>query len=532
MPKLKNDSAPSPVKPGMPEPTTDTAEAAASKDEADIENQVAFATFASDCPEATATSPVRHDAIGNQDLPEQATDANPSPADPGIAESTSPQDDTSEAAATKDEAGAVSQLLAAPSNTPESNLLPTAEEYVTQPAELDDGGCFEPLIRQGPGSTTFKPLSEPKPPSFWELPNASEKPLLPPRVATAPELFTWIKMFLLALTHLAEDAAALAVFWVISAWFHYELTVLPCLVLTGPAHDAVIVLHVLSQFCPQPALLAGFGRGQLGALIRYRTLLISEPNLDKRTAHLLSGLTDRKFLVVRGPKTACHSRLTAIYAGENPETHKIQNSIHIHIAPTNAALPAPPQWLQKMIERVPVHLEQYCDKNLRHILHSMWVPSGLSSETAAIATALGCCIVDALELRQKLVVLLKTRDQQRLSEMSNTTQAVILEATLALCRDGRDHAYCREIAAEANRLLEFRGERVRPRPEHVGRQFKNLGLPTHRLSQTGNGLRFDKATVARIHELASMYMVDVMEDTPTETENLHSSQTAEKKDVE
>ena len=109
----------------------------------------------------------------------------------------------------------------------------------------------------------------------------------------------------------------------------------------------------------------------------------------------------------------------------------------------------------------------------------------MSSETAALATALGRCIVDAPELRQKLVTLLQTRDQQRLSEMSNTKEAVVLEATLALSRDGREHAYAREIADVVNRR--FRKLAVRRRvcaPESVGRSLKGLGLPTHQLSQS------------------------------------------------
>ena len=201
-------------------------------------------------------------------------------------------------------------------------------------------------------------------------------------------------------------------------------------------------------------------------------------------------------------------------------------SIHIHISPTNAALTAPPQWLRKMIERVPVHLDQYRNKNLSYIRHWKWVPYGMSSETATIATALDCGIVDAPELRQKLVLLLKSQDQQRTSEMSDSIDAVVVEATQALIRDGRGHAYVREIAAEANRRLEAHGEMARLRPEKVGRLLKKLGLCTRRLSQAGNGLTFDKAIVARIQQLAAMYGI---EDAPAETENLHGSQTTEKK---
>ncbi len=134
--------------------------------------------------------------------------------------------------------------------------------------------------------------------------------------------------------------------------------------------------------------------------------------------------------------------------------------------------------------------------------------------------------MDAPELRQKLVTLLKTQDQLRLSEMSDTSEAIVLEATRALSRDGRQQAYAREIAVEVNRRLEARGETARLRPEKVGHRLKKLGLRTRPLSQTGNGLTFDKATLARIQQLAVVYM---MEDTPSETKNLHDSQATENK---
>lgn len=352
------------------------------------------------------------------------------------------------------------------------------------------------------------------------------EPLPPSRMATAVEIFTWITLVLLALTHLPEDAVMWVAFFAISTWFQDQFQVFPCLVLTGATHDAVVVLRVLSIFCRQAKLLSGFRRSDLGVLQwGCRTNLVSEPNLDKRTAALLSDLTNRNFTVVERDSLVPCAKSTAIYVGENPDTHKIQNSVHIHIAPTNAALPARPRWLQTMIERTPVHLQQYRDKNLPYVRRGGWVPSGLSSETAAIATPLGSCIVDAPELRQKLLALLKIKDQQRQSEMLNTTGAVVLEAALALSRDGREYAYAKEIAAAANRLLEARGETVRLSPENVGHDLKRLGLRTRRL-QTCNGLRFDKATLAQLQQLASVYMV---EDTPAETENLHDSQATENK---
>jgi hypothetical protein len=107
--------------------------------------------------------------------------------------------------------------------------------------------------------------------------------------------------------------------------------------------------------------------------------------------------------------------------------------------------------------------------------------------------------------------------------MSNSIEAIVLEATRTLSRDGREQAYAKEIAAEANRLMEARGETARLNPEKVGHRLKKLGLRTRSLSKIGNGLTFDKATLARIHQLAAMYM---MEDRTAETENLHGSHTS------
>ena len=153
---------------------------------------------------------------------------------------------------------------------------------VTEPAEGDDGGCFEPYIPPVSLPPTSKPVPKPEPKSLmhiidkaifgeddsptagdttWETeipaPAAAEDgddaemakpseiltapveaPLPPPRTATAAELHSWIKRVLLARRHLAENAADLVAFWALSTLFQDALTILPCLVITGPAHDA------------------------------------------------------------------------------------------------------------------------------------------------------------------------------------------------------------------------------------------------------------------------------------------------------
>jgi hypothetical protein len=230
-------------------------------------------------------------------------------------------------------------------DVPENNLPSNGVGYVTPPAEFDDGGCFEPFIPKVSVSPAPKPALKRMPPSLARfvdetlrgygyvrtptdttpdkasqapaaaestndaemappseiLPASVKAPLPPPKLATAGELFTWIKRSISAQTHLPEDVAELVALWVISTWFQDALTVLPCMVITGPAHDAGSVLHVLSDFCCKAVLLAGFRRRDLGVLRGgYTTNLVSEPNLDKQAANFLGSLTDRRFQVVEG----------------------------------------------------------------------------------------------------------------------------------------------------------------------------------------------------------------------------------------
>jgi hypothetical protein len=161
-----------------------------------------------------------------------------------------------------------------------------------------------------------------------------------------------------------------------------------------------------------------------------------------------------------------------------------------------------------MTKHIPVHLGQYRETNIDHVRHWKWAPTDLLSETAAIATGLGSGIVDAPRLQTKVITLLKSRDKQLLSEMSDSPEAVVVEATLALSRDGRAQAYVREIAAEVNLRLETRGETVRLSPEKVGHRLKKVGLRTRPLSQIGNGLTFDKDTITLIQRLAALYVVE------------------------
>jgi hypothetical protein len=108
------------------------------------------------------------------------------------------------------------------------------------------------------------------------------------------ELYTEVRRLITRRTGLSDDDGELVAFWVLSTWFQRVLQVFPLLAISGPAHEAIRLLHVLHGLCDSPILLASFKKADLKDLGGY-TLLISEPHLDNRTAALLGNLTHRFF---------------------------------------------------------------------------------------------------------------------------------------------------------------------------------------------------------------------------------------------
>jgi hypothetical protein len=342
----------------------------------------------------------------------------------------------------------------------------------------------------------------------------------PPDVESeAVALYPQMKRIIARRTRLPDSVSALVAFWIISTWFQDLFSVLPCLLITGPPHEAMVILRVLHELCCAPILLAGFKRGNLKDLSRYRTLLISEQNLDARTAALLGNLTNRGFaLIEQGSYLYCATS-KAVYIGEDPATKRIQHFISIDATvPARAADPVPGQPALETIDAVRNRILEYRTRNLDKVRPLEFNPSGLSLEATVIANALGSCILEAPQLQTELVALLKPADQQRIADRFDGVEALVVGAALALCHQDKGEVFVKEIAAEVNRLLAARGETRHLSPEKVGHMLKKVGMLTRRLSQAGNGLTLDQATRIHLHEVAAAYRG---EDSVQEDENLH-----------
>jgi hypothetical protein len=210
---------------------------------------------------------------------------------------------------------------------------------------------------------------------------------------------------------------------------------------------------------------------------------------------------------------------TAVYIGEERAIKRIQHSIYIDVtARRHATPPDPDQSLVKTMNSLGNRLDDYRKVNLEKVRCMKLAACGLSLEVHAVAHALGSCLVDAPQLVEELVTLLRPQDQQQIADRSGSVEALTAGAVLALSHQGKEQVFVKEIAAEVNRLREARGETMHFSPEKVGHKLKKIGLFTRRLSDKGHGLILDQTTRGHIHEVARSYLG---EDSILSTENLH-----------
>jgi hypothetical protein len=244
------------------------------------------------------------------------------------------------------------------------------------------------------------------------------------------------------------------------------------------------------------------------------TLLFYDPSVTKQMASILTCSTGRGYMIgsangykdFYGPK--------AIYVGE--EAHAVRTPrccLQVSVNPATARAPQTIVPLREStVQGLQNQLMKYRQKNLVKVYRSGFDAAGLNSETRSIANALGACIVDSPKLQSELITLLMPIEEQSQTDRATCLEAVTLEATLNLVHGGKTQVLVGEVASEANRIMEARGERLHYSAAIIGHRLKKVGVITRRLGKAGKGLLMDASTVARVHELGKVYGVGLVED--------------------
>lgn len=330
-------------------------------------------------------------------------------------------------------------------------------------------------------------------------------PTRPLQYGSDRELFNSIVALLRKHVMLPEKECSILAYWSIATWFPDFLPFIPSVVITGPAAAADLLLRTLVAVCRRPVLLADASPAVLSAIplgAMSPTLLMREPQLNKRMAALLNASSQPGYLV-RGRKDFQEFYCAkCIYVGEQAKNQLLTpNSIHIHVGGRSwRSLQTLPT--DDVIVDFQNRLLYYRFIGHDQVAASKFGVNGFRPETRALAEVLGAVIVDDLELQKGIMELLQERDEQSRVDRASGQDGMVLKAVLWHCHQpDQQQVFVREIAATANRIYSEEGESLKISNETVGHVLKNLGLYTRRLGNAGRGLMLDKATQSRAHEL-------------------------------
>jgi hypothetical protein len=306
----------------------------------------------------------------------------------------------------------------------------------------------------------------------------------------------------------ADSAFLEAVFMIASSFSDCVPTPL-CLCLSGPANaEARSLMRMLSWFSWHPVLLVDHaGIDQLPEnLIATRFLYAPEPSSKLRK--FIANVQACGFGIVRDGVLRESRGAVVIYAGPTGVECGFEDaSIRISVASARRLLrPGDEECYRDIADEIRAKLLNYRLMHYDDVKRSEFDVTGLTGPIRELALGLGACLIDAPELQDRLIALLRLQDESVRMERS-AEMAPVLEPLLVSCHERRPSVYVGEVAKTGNDILSARGEWVTLSPKEVGHKLKLLGLNTTRLDGGGRGLKLTRAVCARIHQLAKDYGV-------------------------
>ncbi len=278
---------------------------------------------------------------------------------------------------------------------------------------------------------------------------------------------------------------------------------------------------------PSPLLINAWGAaGTETALLRLmaclfrRPLRLADPS-HHELARLPAGLAVT--VILNRPSERARRRLFA--AAGDPDTYLLSGGEIVHgphtiivctpkpvmavPALTIPLLPAT-KTLRRITASEAQSLADFFQPRLLHyrltqhlkVANSQFDVVGLCPEVRLVARVLGAALEDSPTLQASMIEALRSLDEKRKAEQSQTPTAAALEALLLLSHAKRPVAYIGQVSELANTLLEGRDENIRLSPRAVGEILRQeLGLVARR-RPAGFELALDLNTLRRIHRLA------------------------------
>ncbi len=327
------------------------------------------------------------------------------------------------------------------------------------------------------------------------------------------ELVTQISSIVIQLSELSADYAFLCALFVIASYFADLLPVQLCLWLSGSANaEAMCLLRLLIWFCWHPlALVDDSGIDDLPQNLTV-TRFFYTPQPSTKLCKLISNSNALGFAVFRAGSLRVHRGAIVVYPGSADLGGDCEDTcLRIPVIPGGRLLgPGDEERYRAAVKEVRAKLFNYRLAHHEEVQSSQFDVPDLTGSTRQNARGLGACLVNAPDLRNRLIALLRDQDESVRAEQS-AEMSPVLESLLVVCHERRKNVHVGEIAKLASEILAVRGERIGLSPKEVGSKLKLLGLRTCRLDAGGRGFKLTPEICARIHQTAKAFGVPAIE---------------------
>ena len=321
------------------------------------------------------------------------------------------------------------------------------------------------------------------------------------------ELIDRISSILMQTLDLAGDDAFILAVFAVASLFADCLPKQLCLWLVGSANtEAMALLRVLAWFCWHPLLLLDdIGIDHLPENLT-ATRFFYAPGPSARLRKLISNLQAPGFGIFRAGSLREIRGATVIYSGPTDLGGVCADGfLRIPVVPAMRLLsPSDEERHRAAVEELRAKLLNYRLVHYDEVRSSTFDVADLTGPTREIARGLGACLVDAPDLRDRLIALLRDQDESVRMERS-AEMSPVLESLMVFCHERRPSVHVGEIATTASSILSIRGEWATLSPKEVGSKLKLLGLRTTRLDAGGRGLRLTREICTRIHRTARAF---------------------------
>ncbi len=273
--------------------------------------------------------------------------------------------------------------------------------------------------------------------------------------------------------------------------------------------DASRFLKLLACFCRHALPLAIFDVAQLWRLPPgcAPTFLISDPKPSKNLVALLNATQHHGFALPRAGQTVSRPFSAVILDCDDGLSGVAPSSFcRIDATPRTRAELLSDEALGNIEDKFQSQLLSYRLCHWAQVARATFDACDLAGSTRAVASVIGSCFPRNRTLQVRVQELLKPQDEDRRFDSACGATAVVLDALLVLCHEGKEKVHVGDVAQTANVILDAREDGYQLEPRRVGEILRPFRLG-HSRDSKGYKFLLSAANQRRIHELGRAHDV-------------------------